>query len=44
VPDHVFYHEKEFYQCPDCSRIYWRGSHHENMQKWLNEFFARPAT
>ena len=39
APDFIFYHEKEFFQCPDCSRIYWRGSHHENMQKWLDELF-----
>ena len=44
VPDHVFYHEKEFYHCQDCSRIYWRGSHHKNMQTWLKELFACRAT
>jgi uncharacterized protein with PIN domain len=40
VPDYIFYHEKEFFQCPDCSKIYWRGSHHENMQKWIEELFV----
>ncbi|OGP66054.1 MAG: hypothetical protein A2170_14360 [Deltaproteobacteria bacterium RBG_13_53_10] len=40
VPDFIFYHQKEFFQCPDCDRIYWRGSHQENMQKWLEGLFA----
>jgi uncharacterized protein with PIN domain len=39
VPDYVLYHGKEFFQCQDCSRIYWRGSHHNNMQKWLEGLF-----
>ena len=40
VPDYVLYHEKEFFQCQDCSRIYWRGSHHNSMKKWIEGLFA----
>lgn len=33
VPDFIFYQQKTFYRCPQCKRIYWQGSHQENMQK-----------
>jgi uncharacterized protein with PIN domain len=39
VPDFIFYHQKEFFQCPECARIYWKGSHHENMKKWVEGLF-----
>ena len=39
VPDFIFYHQKVFFQCPECGRIYWRGSHQENMKKWVDELF-----
>ena len=39
VPDFIFYQQKEFFRCPQCLRIYWQGSHQENMQKKMNEFF-----
>ncbi|WP_299754801.1 Mut7-C RNAse domain-containing protein [uncultured Pontibacter sp.] len=25
----------EFYRCPFCSRIYWKGSHYERMQQYI---------
>ena len=37
VPDFTFYQQKEFFQCPQCNRIYWQGSHQENMQKKIEE-------
>ena len=42
VPDFVFYHQKEFFRCPQCARIYWKGSHQENMRKWVEDFFRHP--
>ncbi len=33
VPDFIFYQQKNFFRCPQCLRIYWQGSHQENMQK-----------
>jgi len=33
VPDFIFYQQKAFFQCPQCQRIYWHGSHQENMQR-----------
>jgi uncharacterized protein with PIN domain len=26
----------EFFQCPDCKKIYWKGSHYERMQKLIS--------
>jgi len=37
VPDFIYYQQKEFFQCPQCQRIYWPGSHLENMQKRIAE-------
>ena len=37
VPDFIFHQHKEFFRCPQCQRIYWPGSHHENMQKKIKE-------
>jgi uncharacterized protein with PIN domain len=35
VPDFIFQHHKEFVRCTRCQRIYWPGTHHENMKKKL---------
>lgn len=40
VPDFIFYQQKEFFQCPHCRKIYWQGSHQENMQKRVEELFG----
>jgi uncharacterized protein with PIN domain len=39
VPDFIFYQRKEFFRCPQCSRIYWQGSHQDHMQKKIEELF-----
>ncbi len=39
VPDFIFYQKKDFYKCPRCGRVYWHGSHKENMQKRIEELF-----
>jgi hypothetical protein len=36
VPDFIFYQMKAFFQCPQCLRIYWQGSHQDHMQKKIN--------
>jgi uncharacterized protein len=40
VPDFVFYQQEDFFQCPACLRIYWPGSHLENMQKRMEDLHA----
>ena len=37
VPDFIFHHYQEFYRCSQCGRIYWPGSHQQNMQKSIKE-------
>ena len=37
VPDFIFYQQKEFYRCPHCLRIYWQGSHQENMKRRIDK-------
>ena len=37
VPDFIFYQHEEFFHCPQCQKIYWPGTHQEDMkQKILN--------
>jgi uncharacterized protein with PIN domain len=37
VPEFIFYQQKVFFRCPRCQRIYWPGSHQENMEKKVDE-------
>ncbi len=37
VPDFIFHQQEEFFQCPQCQRIYWPGSHLENMKRRIKE-------
>ncbi|MCX5894058.1 MAG: hypothetical protein NTW80_14045 [Deltaproteobacteria bacterium] len=27
VPEHVFHHHDQFFECPRCRRVFWPGSH-----------------
>ncbi len=38
VPEYVFHTQDEFRICPKCGKIYWSGSHVENMSRWIKEF------
>jgi uncharacterized protein len=44
VPDFVFFHQEKFVQCPRCRRIFWKGSHEENMQRRIHDLFENKAT
>ncbi|MFO7877638.1 MAG: Mut7-C RNAse domain-containing protein [Desulfovermiculus sp.] len=35
----LYYHR--FYLCPQCQRIYWRGSHYQRMQSWLQKILPQ---
>ncbi|HHN66336.1 MAG TPA: hypothetical protein ENK09_13350 [Nitrospirae bacterium] len=37
VPEYVYLHNSRFQQCPRCGRIYWEGSHTENISRLLRE-------
>jgi len=38
VPPYVFKTQDQFMQCPNCRRIYWRGTHWRAMTKKLESF------
>lgn len=42
VPDYVLYHQEKFVQCPQCQRVYWKGSHEENMRRKMEALFQVP--
>ena len=31
---------EEFRRCPDCGRIYWKGSHYQRMRRWIDELVS----
>ena len=37
VPGYVFANHDEFVQCGRCGRIYWSGSHFQEVQRWIQE-------
>ena len=41
VPDFIFHQQKVFFRCPQCRRVYWQGSHKENMQRKVEELFRQ---
>lgn len=40
VPAHLLEEQKEFYLCPRCERVYWKGSHFDRMKSWVKKLFA----
>ncbi|MBI4287102.1 MAG: Mut7-C RNAse domain-containing protein [Chloroflexi bacterium] len=40
VPPYVFKTQTEFRQCPGCKRVYWRGTHWQNMNHDLEQWQA----
>jgi uncharacterized protein with PIN domain len=38
VPPYVFKTQNQFMQCPNCQRIYWRGTHWQAMTERLEKF------
>jgi uncharacterized protein with PIN domain len=39
LPPKTAQHFNEFYKCSNCQRVYWKGSHYENMVKKIDEYF-----
>ena len=35
VPMHAYESHQHFWQCPSCGRIYWKGSHWDNIQRFI---------
>ncbi len=39
VPFYTYENFNEFYECPSCRRIYWKGTHYHSMLKRVEELF-----
>lgn len=37
VPPYVFKTQEQYMECPQCHRLYWRGTHWQAMRQWLVE-------
>jgi len=40
VPEHVFLHQRRFFECPGCHRVYWPGSHIRGITGTLRDQLA----
>ena len=40
VPPYVLKTQDQYMKCPNCQRIYWRGTHWQAMQQKLSEFIG----
>ncbi len=43
VPDFVFQEIKQFHVCPNCKKIFWPGTHHDNMTGFLKTLLSGQA-
>ncbi len=34
-------HYEEFFQCQDCQKIFWKGSHYQHMQQFITDLLAK---
>jgi uncharacterized protein len=41
IPPKTKQHYEEFCVCPECDRIYWRGSHYQRMQRFIEAVLVR---
>lgn len=41
VPEYVFITINDFSQCPCCKKIYWKGTHYNNMVRRLNRLISQ---
>ena len=37
VPEYIYKTQQDFMECPQCKRIYWSGSHWQNIREALNK-------
>ncbi|BAZ30501.1 hypothetical protein NIES4074_29610 [Cylindrospermum sp. NIES-4074] len=41
IPETVQLQTHEFHRCQDCAQIYWKGSHYERLQQFINVIMER---
>lgn len=44
IPPRVAELHDEFRRCPNCGRVYWKGSHYRRMESWIRELAPRSLT
>ncbi len=37
IPEYVYAHNKEFYLCPQCGRVYWYGTHTDKIKRVIED-------
>jgi uncharacterized protein with PIN domain len=42
IPERIAEKHEKFHECPRCQRVYWQGSHHVRMARWVEDL-AAPA-
>jgi len=43
VPPYVFQTQTQYYQCPECQRVYWRATHWQHMTQELNTLLGQTS-
>ena len=41
VPEYIYHHHDAFRVCPSCRKVYWEGSHTDDMHSWLEGFLEQ---
>ena len=37
VPEYIYHHHHRFTTCPSCKKVYWEGSHTQEMHEWIEK-------
>jgi len=37
VPESIAEKHDDFQKCPQCGRIFWKGTHYERMRRWVED-------
>ena len=40
LPEYIYHHHERFMTCPSCHKIYWEGSHADEMMVWIQDFWG----
>ena len=41
LPPHVRAYQDHFWQCQGCRKVYWKGTHYQRMQQWIEQLSDR---
>ncbi len=43
VPDFIYHNFNDFIKCPDCGKVYWKGSHQKKIKEKIIEILSAPV-